>query len=131
MAAALADAGFEASLGPLFATPYEAAGWADSREPDIVGVSTLAGAHVTLVPALLGALRERGCGAPVVLAGIVPEAHHESLFTCVYSRYSDRTRRSIRSRYLYWESRIKWRRPYRIAARDDALFNLPGTALRG
>jgi methylmalonyl-CoA mutase len=63
MAAALADAGFEASLGPLFATPYEAAGWADSREPDIVGVSTLAGAHATLVPALLGALRERGCGA--------------------------------------------------------------------
>ena len=82
VAAALGDAGFEVSLGPLFSTPYEAAGWAHSREPDIVGISTLAGAHATLVPALLGALRERGCGAPVVLGGIVPEAHHESLFTC-------------------------------------------------
>ncbi|WP_395064423.1 methylmalonyl-CoA mutase [Paraburkholderia silvatlantica] len=82
VAAALGDAGFEVSLGPLFATPHEAAGWAGSREPDIVGVSTLAGAHATLVPALLGALRERGCGAPVVLGGIVPKAHHESLFTC-------------------------------------------------
>ncbi|WP_321946344.1 methylmalonyl-CoA mutase [Paraburkholderia sp. J10-1] len=82
VAAALGDAGFEVSLGPLFATPHEAAGWAHAREPDIVGVSTLAGAHATLVPALLGALRERGCGAPVVLGGIVPEAHHESLFTC-------------------------------------------------
>ena len=82
VAAALGDAGFEVSLGSLFATPHEAAGWAHSREPDIVGVSTLAGAHATLVPALLGALRERGCGAPVVLGGIVPEAHREALFAC-------------------------------------------------
>lgn len=82
VAAALGDAGFDVRLGPLFATPREAADWACVYEPDIVGISTLAGAHAALVPALIGALRERGCNAPVVLGGIVPEAHRDSLFAC-------------------------------------------------
>jgi methylmalonyl-CoA mutase len=80
--AALGDAGFDVGLGPLFAAPNEAAGWTCAFEPDIVGVSTLAGAHATLVPALIGALRARNCHAPVVLGGIVPEAHCGAMFAC-------------------------------------------------
>lgn len=79
IAAALGDAGFDVTLGPLFATPQEAAGWATAQAPDIVGVSTLAGAHATLVPQLIRALRERDNEAPVVVGGIVPQAHHPAL----------------------------------------------------
>ncbi|QGZ65410.1 methylmalonyl-CoA mutase [Paraburkholderia acidisoli] len=79
IAAALGDAGFEVTLGALFATPHEAARWAIAQAPDIVGVSTLAGAHATLVPQLLHALREAGSATPVVVGGIVPQAHGHAL----------------------------------------------------
>jgi methylmalonyl-CoA mutase len=82
IAAALGDAGFEVTLGPLFATPREAAAWIAADEPDLVGVSSLAGAHLSLVSSLIDALRERGIEAPVVVGGIVPLAHHAALRAC-------------------------------------------------
>ncbi|WP_321786542.1 methylmalonyl-CoA mutase [Paraburkholderia sp. J94] len=82
VAAGLADAGFDVRMGPLFATPREAAAWACACEPDVIGVSTLAGAHGTLVPKLADALRAHRCRAPLVLGGIVPEAHREALLAC-------------------------------------------------
>ncbi|WP_321951506.1 methylmalonyl-CoA mutase [Paraburkholderia bannensis] len=82
VSAALGDAGFDVRLGPLFATPCEAADWACMHDADMVGVSTLAGAHMMLVPALIDALRERASDAPVVVGGIVPHAHREALFAC-------------------------------------------------
>ncbi|WP_322105563.1 methylmalonyl-CoA mutase [Paraburkholderia sp. J41] len=79
IAAALGDAGFDVALGPLFAAPHEAAAWACAQAPDIVGISSLAGAHAQLVPQCLRAVREAGVDAPVVLGGIVPEAHRHAL----------------------------------------------------
>ncbi|VVD77400.1 methylmalonyl-CoA mutase [Pandoraea terrigena] len=79
IAAALSDAGFDVVLGPLFTTPVQMAEWVFRRDVDLVGVSTLAGGHKMLVPALLVELASRGCMAPVVLGGIVPAPHHASL----------------------------------------------------
>lgn len=79
VAAALADAGFEVEIGPHFMTSAVAAEWAALRSPDIVGVSTLAGGHLSLVPALIDAMRARGVEAPVVVGGIVPHVHREAL----------------------------------------------------
>jgi methylmalonyl-CoA mutase len=79
VAAALADAGFEVEIGTPFVTPDVAAEWASVRSPDIVGVSTLAGGHLSLVPALIEALRARGIEAPVVVGGIVPPVHRATL----------------------------------------------------
>ncbi|WP_321816960.1 MULTISPECIES: methylmalonyl-CoA mutase [unclassified Paraburkholderia] len=82
VAAGLTDAGFDVRMGPLFATPQEAATWACACEPDVIGVSTLAGAHGKLVPKLADALRAHHCSVPLVLGGIVPEAHREALLAC-------------------------------------------------
>ncbi|MFT0172622.1 methylmalonyl-CoA mutase family protein [Paraburkholderia mimosarum] len=79
VAAALADAGFEAEIGPLFVTPEQAAQWTTLRSPDIVGVSTLAGAHMSLIPALIDALRATDINAPVVVGGIIPHSDHALL----------------------------------------------------
>ncbi|MCI3206374.1 MULTISPECIES: methylmalonyl-CoA mutase [Pandoraea] len=79
IAAALSDAGFDVQLGTLFTTPGQMAEWVTAEAPDIVGISTLAGGHMTLVPAFLSALDAVGCDTPVVLGGIVPEAHAASL----------------------------------------------------
>lgn len=79
VAAALADAGFEVEIGPHFMTSAVAAEWAALRSSDIVGVSTLAGGHLSLVPALIDAMRARGVEAPVVVGGIVPHVHREAL----------------------------------------------------
>ena len=78
VAAALADAGFEVVLTPLFQSPSAIAQQAHRDGFDVVGVSSLGGAHLDLVPALLDALRAaRGPvrAVPVFLGGIVPTQH--------------------------------------------------------
>jgi methylmalonyl-CoA mutase len=73
VATALADLGFDVDVGPLFATPEEAARQAIENDVHAVGVSTLAAGHKTLVPQLVQALRT--AGAPevvVVVGGVVP-----------------------------------------------------------
>ncbi len=61
IATAFADIGFDVDIGPLFQTPEEAARQAIENDVHIVGVSSQAAGHKTLVPALIEALQERGC----------------------------------------------------------------------
>jgi methylmalonyl-CoA mutase len=73
IATAFADLGFDVDVGPLFQTPDEAARQAIENDVHVVGVSSQAGGHSTLVPALVEALRERGAGEiAVVVGGIIP-----------------------------------------------------------
>ena len=59
IASGFADLGFDVDIGPLFATPEEAARQAAENDVHVVGVSSLAAGHLTLVPALKAALEER------------------------------------------------------------------------
>ncbi len=80
VASALADLGFDAIAGPLFATPEEVADLAVKEDVDIVGVSTLAAGHLTMVPALRKALAERGRGdILIVVGGVIPPQDFEAL----------------------------------------------------
>ncbi len=80
IASAFADLGFDVVTGPLFATPEEVADLAVERDVDIVGVSTLAAGHLTMVPALKEALEERGRGeVMIVVGGVVPPQDFEAL----------------------------------------------------
>jgi methylmalonyl-CoA mutase len=81
IASAFADLGFDVEIGPLFQSPEEAAELAIAKDVHMVGVSTLAAGHLTLVPALKRAL-EAG-GRPdimVVVGGIVPERDWNALY---------------------------------------------------
>jgi methylmalonyl-CoA mutase len=80
IATAFADIGFDVDLGPLFQTPAEAARQAVENDAHVVGVSTQAGAHRTLVPELVEALRaERGEDVLVVCGGVIPPQDHDQL----------------------------------------------------
>jgi methylmalonyl-CoA mutase len=80
VAAGLADLGFDVDLGPLFATPDEVARQAVENDVHVVGVSTQAGAHHTLVPELVARLAERGAAdVRVVVGGVVPPQDHAAL----------------------------------------------------
>ena len=74
IAAALADAGFEVRLLPMFQTPIELLQSLDEQgQVDLIGVSSLAGAHNELLTELLSLLNERGLDIPVVAGGIIPD----------------------------------------------------------
>jgi methylmalonyl-CoA mutase len=80
IASAFADLGFDVDIGPLFATPEEAARQAIENDVHIVGVSTQAAGHKTLVPALIRALRaEKADDIVVVVGGVVPPQDHAFL----------------------------------------------------
>src|ERR1019366_5331628 len=68
----LRDAGMEVVYTGLFQTPEMVAVAAIQEDVDVVGLSMLSGAHLTLVPLVVAALRERGSDIPVVVGGIVP-----------------------------------------------------------
>ncbi len=68
----LRDAGMEVVYTGLFQTPETVASAAIQEDVDVVGLSMLSGAHMTLAPLVVQALRERGSEIPVVLGGIVP-----------------------------------------------------------
>ncbi|MCA8944571.1 MAG: cobalamin-dependent protein, partial [Planctomycetes bacterium] len=81
IATAFADLGFDVDIGPLFQTPEEVAQQAIENDVHIVGVSSLAGGHGTLVPELVAALKSGGHDeALVVCGGVIPEKDHQSLF---------------------------------------------------
>ncbi len=81
IASAFADMGFAVRFGALFETAQEVAEHAIDMGVDAIGVSSLAAGHKTLVPELIGILRQRGHGhIPVVLGGVIPEADHAFLF---------------------------------------------------
>ena len=80
IATAFADLGFDVDIGPLFATPAEAARQAIENDVHIVGISSLAGAHLTLVPELKAALVEEGRGdIMIVVGGVVPPQDYAEL----------------------------------------------------
>jgi methylmalonyl-CoA mutase len=81
IASAFADLGFDVDIGPLFATPAEAARQAVENDVHIVGVSSLAAGHLTLVPELRNALAEEGReDIMIVVGGVVPPGDYEALY---------------------------------------------------
>jgi len=80
IATAFADIGFDVDIGPLFQTPEEAARQAVENDVHIVGVSSQAAGHKTLVPALIEALKRDGAGdILVVCGGVIPPADYDFL----------------------------------------------------
>ncbi len=74
VARALRDAGCEVIYSGLHQTPEQIAATAVEEDVDAVGLSTLSGAHLTLFPQVVAALRERGAGDVVVFGGgVIPE----------------------------------------------------------
>jgi len=81
IASAFADLGFDVDIGPLFATPDEAARQAVENDVHIIGVSSLAAGHLTLVPDLTAALEKEGRGdIMIVVGGVIPPADYPALF---------------------------------------------------
>jgi methylmalonyl-CoA mutase C-terminal domain/subunit len=68
----LRDAGMEVVYTGLFQTPETVASAAIQEDVDVVGLSMLSGAHLTLAPLVVEALRSQGSDIPVVVGGIVP-----------------------------------------------------------
>lgn len=80
IASAFADLGFDVDIGPLFATPDEAARQAVENDVHIVGVSSLAAGHLTLVPELKDALTRAGRpDIMIVVGGVIPPQDFETL----------------------------------------------------
>ena len=80
IATAFADLGFDVDVGPLFQTPEEAARQAIENDVHVVGVSSQAAGHKTLVPALVDALRALGAvDIAVVCGGVIPAQDHAML----------------------------------------------------
>ena len=81
IASAFADLGFDVDIGPLFATPDEAARQAVENDVHIVGVSSLAAGHLTLVPrAASAALDAQGrADIMIVVGGVVPPQDYDAL----------------------------------------------------
>jgi methylmalonyl-CoA mutase len=72
---AFADMGFDVDVGPLFSTPEEVAQQAVDADVHLVGVSSLAAGHLTLLPALKKALSDHGRDdIMVVIGGVIPPA---------------------------------------------------------
>jgi methylmalonyl-CoA mutase len=82
IASAFADLGFDVDIGPLFATPAEAARQAVENDVHILGVSSLAAGHLTLVPELKAALAKEGRDdIMIVVGGVVPPQDYDALQT--------------------------------------------------
>ena len=80
IASAFADLGFDVDIGPLFATPAEAARQAVENDVHILGVSSLAAAHLTLVPELKKELAAQGRDdIMIVVGGVVPPQDYDAL----------------------------------------------------
>ena len=80
IATAFADLGFDVDIGPLFATPDEVARQAVENDVHIVGVSSLAAGHLTLVPELKAALEREGrSDIMIVVGGVIPPGDYADL----------------------------------------------------
>lgn len=75
----LRDGGFEVVYTGLFQTPDTVAAAAVDEDVDVIGLSMLSGAHLTLAPLVVRKVRERGIDIPVVVGGIVPDQDVEEL----------------------------------------------------
>lgn len=80
IATAFADAGFDIDVGPLFQTPEEAAQDAIDNDVHVVGISSQAAGHKTLIPELIDALKDKGAGdVLVVCGGVIPAQDYDFL----------------------------------------------------
>lgn len=81
IASAFADIGFDVDIGPLFATADEAARQAVENDVHILGVSSLAAAHLTAVPELKAALKKQGRDdIMIIIGGVVPPQDYDALY---------------------------------------------------
>ena len=81
IASSFADLGFDVDMGPLFQTPEEAAKQAIENDVHVLGVSSLAAGHKTLVPAVIAALKQLGRPDIMVVAGgVIPAQDYAYLF---------------------------------------------------
>ncbi len=80
IATAFADLGFDVDVGPLFQTPEEAARDAIENDVHVIGISSLAAGHKTLVPALAEALKKEGAeDILIICGGVIPQQDYEFL----------------------------------------------------
>lgn len=83
VATGYADVGFDVDIGPLFQTPEEAAKQAVENDVHILGVSSLAAGHKTLVPQVIEALKQYGRDdIMVIVGGVIPQQDYQFLFDC-------------------------------------------------
>lgn len=81
IATAFADLGFDVDIGPLFQTPAEVAKQAMENDVHILGVSSLAAGHKTLMPEVIGELKKQGMEDIIVVAGgVIPEQDYQFLY---------------------------------------------------
>ena len=81
IATAFADLGFDVDIGPLFQTPAEAARQAAENDVHILGISSLAAGHKTLVPQTLAELKALGRDdILVVVGGVIPQQDYDFLY---------------------------------------------------
>ena len=81
IATAFADLGFDVDIGPLFQTPEETARQAVENDVHVVGMSSLAAGHKTLVPAVINGLREQGADDIIVfVGGVIPAQDYDTLY---------------------------------------------------
>ena len=81
IATAFADLGFDVDVGPLFSTPEEVAKQCIENDVHVVGISTLAAGHKTLLPKLIGLLIEYGRDDIIVIAGgVIPKQDYDFLY---------------------------------------------------
>jgi len=81
VATGYADVGFDVDIGPLFQTPYEAAKQAVENDVHILGVSSLAAGHKTLVPQVIAELKKYGReDIMVIVGGVIPSQDYQFLF---------------------------------------------------
>jgi methylmalonyl-CoA mutase len=80
IATAFADLGFDVDVGPMFQTPEEAAQQAIENDVHIVGVSSQAAGHKTLVPQLIASLKAQGAEDIIVICGgVIPPKDYDQL----------------------------------------------------
>ena len=81
VATGYADIGFDVDMGPLFQTPEEAAKQAVENDVHVVGVSSLAAGHLTLVPQIIAELKKLGReDIVVVVGGVIPAQDYDQLY---------------------------------------------------
>ncbi|MBI1221290.1 MAG: methylmalonyl-CoA mutase [Bacteroidetes bacterium] len=81
IATSFADLGFDVDIGPLFQTPAEAAMQAAENDVDVLGVSSLAAGHKTLVPEVIAELKKLGRDdMMIVVGGVIPQQDYPFLF---------------------------------------------------
>jgi len=79
VASAYQDLGFDVKVGPLFQTPKESCELVDSYKPDVVGASSLAGGHLTLIPEMINYIKKINKKVLIIAGGVIPPEDYEVL----------------------------------------------------